>query len=146
MGADWSTDVIADVERWSAEAAEEGGPPVLDGLLDGLRAAGPAPLAQALAERRLAGPPTSEAEAEDLVGAQVEAFRACLSPGVRAVWAPPGSDATSVLARAVEALQSEGKRVLLVAPSDAVVDETLHAAVQRMEPGVAVRVRPRPRC
>jgi hypothetical protein len=132
MGADWSTDVIADVERWSAEAG--------DGILDGLRAAGPAPLAQALAERRLSGPPTSEAEAEELVGAQVEAFRACLSPGVRAVWAPTGSGATSVLARAIEALHSEGKRVLLVAPSDAVVDETLHAAVQRMEPGVAVRV------
>ncbi len=145
MGADWSTDVIADVERWSAEAGEEECPvrptQVLDGLVDGLRAAGPAPLAQALAERRLSGPPTSEAEGEGLNEGQVEALRACLSPGVRAVWAPPGTGAALVLARAVEALVGEDKRVLLVAPSDGAVDEALHAAVQLMEPepGVAVR-------
>lgn len=94
MGANWSADVIADVERWSAEAGDPPDPPeysrhVLDGLLDRLRAAGPAPLAQALAERRLAGAPTSEAEADGLAGTQAEAVRACLSPGLRAVWARP---------------------------------------------------------
>jgi hypothetical protein len=56
MGADWSTDVIADVEQ------REDGLPALDALLDGLRAAGPAPLAQALAEGRLAGTPAPDAE------------------------------------------------------------------------------------
>jgi AAA domain-containing protein len=160
MGEDWSTDVIADVERWSAEAGDEGGAviwsdlgaaepreeglPVLDGLLDGLRAAGTAPLAQALAERRLAGPPTSDAEAEGLVGSQVEAFRACLGPGVRMVWGPPGAGVSPVLARAIAALVADGKRVLLVAPSDTAVDDTLDAAVQLMEPapGVVVRVGP----
>jgi hypothetical protein len=219
MGGDWSTDVIADVERWCAEGGEEDRPatwsdlgaavpredgllvldlrgrrvdvlepclagekgpdreqnypieelrdedglllvrppsdlpehsrhvwvrstPVLDGLLDGLRSAGPAPLAQALVERRLAGPPTSDAEGEGLVGAQVEALRACLSPGVRVVFAPPGTGAPLVLARAVEASVGEGKRVLLVAPSDAAVDEVLHAFAGQMapEPGVVVRV------
>ncbi|TWF75608.1 AAA domain-containing protein [Pseudonocardia hierapolitana] len=116
--------------------------PALDGLLDGLRAAGPAPLAQALVERRLAGPPTSGAEADGLAGAQVEALRACLSPGLRAVWAPPGSGSTDVLTRAIEALLGEGKRVLLVAPSDTAVDEAMDTLVRRMAPeaGVAVRV------
>jgi predicted Fe-S protein YdhL (DUF1289 family) len=118
--------------------------PVLDGLLDGLRAAGPAPLAQALAERRLAGPPTAEAvtEAAGPAGARAEAVRACLGPGLRVVWAPPGSGSTDVLTRAIEALRGEGKRVLLVAPSDAAADEAMDALVRRTAPeaGVVVRV------
>src|SRR5690242_19067404 len=113
MAADWSTDVIADVERLSAD----GRTAVPDGLLDAERVAGPAPLAQALAERRLAGPATSDAVADGLTGAQTEALRACLGPGVRVVWAPAGTGAPDVLARAVEGLVGEGKRVLLVAPT-----------------------------
>jgi AAA domain len=116
----------------------------VEGLLDGLRVAGPAPLAQALAEKRLAGAPTSGVEAEGLVGAEVEAFRACLSPGVRLVWTPPGTGEAYVLARAIEALVAEGKRVLLVSRSSDAVDEALDAALRRMSPqlGVAVRVGP----
>ncbi|MHA6627877.1 AAA domain-containing protein [Pseudonocardia sichuanensis] len=115
-----------------------------EALRDGLRAAGPAALAEALAQRRLAGAPTSRAAADGLPEEQVEAFRACLGPGVRLVWAPPGTGATQVLARAVEALAGEGKRVLLVATADTAVDDVLHAAVRRMAPaaGTAVRVGP----
>lgn len=118
--------------------------PVVGSLLDGLRAAEPASLAAALAEKRPAGAPTSEAEVDGLVEGQVEAFRACLSPGLRLVWAPPGTGRSPVLARAIEALVQEGKRVLLVSTVDAAVDETLDAAVARMSPeeGVAVRLGP----
>jgi AAA domain-containing protein len=113
-------------------------------LLEGLRAAGKAPLAQALAEKRLAAAPTSQAAGEGLAGAQVEAFRACLGPGVRLVCAAPDADKTPVLARAIETLVGAGKRVLLVSPVDLAVDEALDAVVRRMapEPGVAVRVGP----
>jgi len=112
--------------------------PVVGSLLDGLRAVGQAPLAQALAERRLAGKPTSDAEAEGLDDEQVEAFRACLGPGLRLVWAPPGTGKTEVLARAIDALVDDGKRVLLVST----VDEALDAVAEQMssEPGVAVRI------
>ena len=116
--------------------------PEVAGLLDGLRAAGPAPLAQALAERRPAGSPTSRAEPDGLLDAQVEAYRACLSPGVRLVWGPPGTGKTYVLARAIEALVDEGKRVLLVSASNIAVGDVLHAVVRRMSPqaGIVVRV------
>lgn len=112
--------------------------PVVGSLLDGLRAAGPAPLAQALAEKRPAGKPTSEAKAQGLDDEQVEAFRACLSPGLRLVWAPPGTGRTRVLARAIEALVHDGKRVLLVST----VDELLDAVTEQMslEQGAAVRI------
>ncbi|MHA6618573.1 AAA domain-containing protein [Pseudonocardia sp. DLS-67] len=116
--------------------------PVAGSLLEGLRAAGEAPLADALARKDLAGEPTSKAKAEGLVDEQVEALRACLSPGVRLVWKPPGAGTTEVLARAIEALVDEGRRVLLVSTLDEAVDAALDAAVERMapEPGVAVRI------
>jgi superfamily II DNA or RNA helicase len=61
-------------------------------------------LAEALAENRLAQGATSPADAVGLLEAQAEAFRACLSPGVRLVWGPPGTGKTQVLARAIEEL------------------------------------------
>jgi hypothetical protein len=138
MATDWAKDVIAGVERWAAV----GGAQAVDTLLDGLRAAGPAPLAQALAERRPAGRSKSDAAADGLLGAQAEAFRACLAPGVRLVWAPQGSDTATVLAHAVQALVDQGKRVLLVSPANVAVEEALREVVRRMTPqaGVVVRV------
>ncbi|OZM77313.1 AAA domain-containing protein [Pseudonocardia sp. MH-G8] len=113
-----------------------------EALRDGLRVAGPAPLAQALAEGRLSGAPADHPGTEGLSGEQGEALRACLSPGVRLVWGPPGTGTTEVLARAVEELVGAGKRVLLVSTTDSAVDDVLHAALARMAPaaGTAVRV------
>jgi len=205
LGADWSTDVIADVERWSAEDGADGCPaawvhlgvadpredgllalggrdlrvdvrdpclsgekgpeheqcypveavhdedgllvlrppsdlpersrhvwvrtaPVLDGLLDGLRVAGEAPLARALAERRLGAAPSAGAAGQ--AGDQPDPVRGCLGPGLRVVWAPPGS--AHALARAVAALVDDGKRVLLVAPSEAAVDDAVRVVARRM--------------
>jgi hypothetical protein len=132
------------VLRASAGAPAEGmhlwgrAAPVVGSLLDGLRAAGEAPLAQALAEKRPAGKPTAAATAVGLDEEQVGALRACLSPGLRLVWAPPGTGKTQVLARAIEALVHEGKRVLLVST----VDEALDAVTEQMsaEPGEVVRI------
>jgi hypothetical protein len=116
--------------------------PVVGPLLEGLRAPGAAPLAKALARKRLAGSPTAATQADGLAEEQLEAFRACLSAGLRLVWAPPGTGKVQVLACAVEALVRAGRRVLLVAARDEAVDEVLEAAVARMspEPGVVVRI------
>jgi hypothetical protein len=117
---------------------------LLEKLRDGLRAAGDAPLAQALANRRLSGPPTVRLAVDGLLDAQAEAFRACLSPGVRMVWGPPGTGKTQVLARAIEELVRAGKRVLLVSTANVAVDNALLAALPRLPrlPGVAIRVGP----
>ncbi|GAA5134063.1 AAA domain-containing protein [Pseudonocardia adelaidensis] len=136
------------VLRPQAGSAEEGGrlwgrsEPVVGSLLDGLRAAAAAPLGEALAARKLAGKPTSKAKPDGLVEEEAEAFRACLSPGLRLVWAPPGTGKAQVQTRAIEALVADGKRVLFVSTVDEALDEALAAAVERMspEPGVAVRV------
>jgi hypothetical protein len=132
------------VVRRPADAPVEGGhlwvraAPVVGSLLDGLRAAEPSPPAQALAEKRLAGKPTSDAVADGLDDEQVEALRACLSPGLRLVWAPPGTGRTRVIARAVERLVAEGKRVLLLST----LDEALDAVSEQVAvgPGMAVRI------
>ncbi|MGH3686297.1 MAG: hypothetical protein ACRDSM_14845 [Pseudonocardiaceae bacterium] len=82
---------------------------LVEKLLTGLRESGTAPIADAFAAGRLAtaakhGIP----ESPGLVGAQMEAYRACLSPGVRLVWGPPGAGKTRVLARAIEDLVTQG--------------------------------------
>lgn len=115
---------------------------LIDKLRTGLAAAGPSPLAEALAEGRLAGAPTATATAPGLLPAQTEAFRACLSPGVRLVWGPPGTGKTRVLASAIGELVRAGKRVLLVSTANVAVDNALRAVVPGLpqRPGVAVRV------
>jgi hypothetical protein len=111
-------------------------------LAHGLRAASSAPLADALAGRELAGPPTAQVDAPALLDAQVEALRACLSPGVRLVCGPPGTGRTEVLARALEEQVRRGHRVLLVSAADVAVDQVLLTAVRRLrpEPGTVLRV------
>jgi hypothetical protein len=115
---------------------------LIDKLRAGLAAAEPSSLAEALAEGRLAGAPTAEVTAPGLLPAQAEAFRACLSPGVRLVWGPPGTGKTRVLASAIEELVRAGKRVLLVSTANVAVDNALRAVVSNLpeKPGAAVRV------
>jgi thymidine kinase len=114
-------------------------------LLSGLRESTAAPIADAFATGRL--PTSSMEEIGDppgLIDAQVDAYRACLSAGVRLVWGPPGAGKTMVLARAIEDLINKGKRVLLVSTANIAVDNALHAVVKAMQPphGTAVRVGP----
>jgi hypothetical protein len=117
---------------------------LLEKLVQGLRAADSAPLAQALAEKQLSVSPTSGPVMKALLPAQQAAFRACLSPGVRLVWGPPGTGKTQVLALAIERLMSARKRVLLVSTANVAVDNALAAVVRRVSPrpGEVLRVGP----
>lgn len=118
---------------------------LLQKLRDGLQSMGAAPLARALAAKNLAGPPTAQVGAPPgLLPAQVEAYRACLSPGVRLVWGPPGTGKTQVLARAIEDLAKSGQRVLLVSTANVAVDNALLAVVRALQPerGQVIRVGP----
>jgi AAA domain len=118
---------------------------LVEKLLTGLRESGMTPIADALAAGRLAtaakhGIP----ESPGLIGPQIEAYRACLNPGVRLVWGPPGAGKTRVLARVIEDLVNAGKRVLLVSTANVAVDNALLAVVKAMRParGTVVRVGP----
>ncbi|MCO1655769.1 AAA domain-containing protein [Pseudonocardia humida] len=118
---------------WSPSATPRA---AVERLLDGLRELRDAPLAEALAAGRLDGPPTSQAAAPPgLSDAQVEAYRACRSPGLRVVWSPPGTGRTRVLARAAEDLLRAGKRVLLVSTAAVMADSVLLEVVRSMRPG-----------
>ncbi|GLY70269.1 AAA domain-containing protein [Amycolatopsis taiwanensis] len=114
-------------------------------LISGLRESGNAHIADAFATDRLAPHPMRGIPAPPgLVGAQADAYRACLSEGVRLVWGPPGAGKTRVLARAIEDLVNGSKRVLLVSTANVAVDNALHAVVKAMRPkrGAAIRVGP----
>lgn len=118
---------------------------LLESLLSGLRSAGPAPLAEALAQGRFAGRPDADvAVPPGLLAAQADAYRACRSPGVRLVWGPPGAGKTRVLARAIEDLVRGGRRVLLVSTANVAVDNAVRAVVTSLQParGTVVRVGP----
>ena len=117
---------------------------LLEKLRDGLRPQAPRPWRRRWRRSGSAGTPTAGADAVGLLDAQAEAFRACLSPGVRLVWGPPGTGKTQVLARAIEELVRAGKRVLLVSTANVAVDNALHAVLPRLpqRPGVAIRVGP----
>lgn len=117
---------------------------LLDKLAQGLRSADVVPLAEAMVRGELSGPPTARGGAPGLLPAQTEAFRACLSPGVRLVWGPPGTGKTQVLASAIEALVRRGQRVLLVSTANVAVDNALQAVVRRLSApaGTAIRIGP----
>lgn len=118
---------------------------LLEKLVSGLRAVGRAPLAEALAAGDLAGPPArSSPVPPGLLFAQPDAYLACMNPGVRLVWGPPGTGKTQVLARAIEDLMRAGKRVLLVSTANVAVDNALLAVVKavQLRPGQAIRVGP----
>ncbi|MBN6035411.1 hypothetical protein [Amycolatopsis sp. 195334CR] len=106
-------------------------------VADGLLGLAEAPLADRLAAGELdpvakAGSaaeaePTAEAEPvapiEGLNEEQSAAYRACLSPGVRLVWAPPGTGVTRVLGKAVEELAQKGKSVLVLSADEALAEK-----------------------
>lgn len=117
---------------------------LVERLLDGLRACGDTPIADAFAAGTLVTRAAPVPAPPGLTAAQVEAYRSCLTPGVRVVWGPPGTGKTRVLSRAIEDLIKSGARVLLVSTANIAVDNALQAVVQAKRParGVAVRVGP----
>jgi AAA domain len=118
---------------------------LLDRLAQGLRRVGSATaLADALVNGSTAGSPTSMATQPGLLPEQLQAFRACLSPGVRLVWDPPGTGKTRVLASAIQELVRRGQRVLLVSTANIAVDNALHEVIPRLapKPGTAIRIGP----
>jgi len=117
------------------------GPPgrLVHSLRERIRRLSGTGLAAELAAGRTAGAPAAlDQEPEGLSDGRREAYAACLSPGLRLVWAPPGTGATTVLARAAGDLVAAGRRVLLVSGVNRAVDDALEAVLASgagFEPG-----------
>ncbi len=115
-------------------------------LREGVLALDQAPLADKLAAGRL--DPLSPGPASDyppgLLPRQQKAYRACVEPGLHAVWGPPGTGKTRVLSRAIEDLVKDGKRVLLVSTANIAVDNALKEVVKHLptDQGQVIRVGP----
>ncbi|GAA2998668.1 AAA domain-containing protein [Actinokineospora diospyrosa] len=112
-------------------------------LSDGIKALDDAPLADKLAARTLDPIPSrSDNYPPGFLPTQRHAYRACTTPGLHAVWGPPGTGKTRVLARSIEDLVRAGKRVLLVSTANIAVDNALNEVIKHLEPapGQVVRV------
>ncbi|PRX47888.1 AAA domain-containing protein [Prauserella shujinwangii] len=100
----------------------------LDRFARELRALGPAPLADRLAEGALDPAPACDDPHE-------AAYRACFEPGVRLVWGPPGTGKSRLVAEAAAELTRAGKRVLVVRADQREVgwtdEDPERAAIQR---------------
>jgi len=76
---------------------------------------------------------------------QSRAVATAREPHLAWLWGPPGTGKTTTVAAIVEALAEDGKRVLLVAPTNVAVDVALSAVLRRLgprEPGHVVRLGP----
>lgn len=114
-------------------------------LRDGIAAIDRAPLAARLAAGALDPVPAStRAAPPDFRPGQAAAYTACLTPGLHAVWGPPGTGKTTVLSRAIETLVAAGKRVLLVSTANIAVDNALRQVIETLKPhpGQVLRVGP----
>jgi hypothetical protein len=115
-------------------------------LREGVLALDRTPLADKLAAGRL--DPLSSGPASDhppgFLPRQQAAYRACVEPGLHAVWGPPGTGKTRVLSRAIEDLVKDGKRVLLVSTANIAVDNALKEVVKHLptDQGQVIRVGP----
>jgi hypothetical protein len=111
-------------------------------LLKALEAIDEPGLADRLAEGRLDPLPTTVPQARGLTGDHARALHACTTPGVRAIWGPPGTGKTTVLGHAVDELLNRGLRVLLVSGTNVAVDNVLSGVLRSREPepGELIRV------
>ncbi|NUT46926.1 MAG: hypothetical protein HOV94_06320 [Saccharothrix sp.] len=115
-------------------------------LRDGIAGLDGAPLADRLATGkldRLPAKPTHDYP-PGFLPAQQLAYQACTEPGLHAVWGPPGTGKTRVLARAIEDLVARGLRVLLVSTANIAVDNALKEVVKNVptDQGQVIRVGP----
>lgn len=115
---------------------------LLASLSDRLAALDEPGLAAVLARGELTKAPTRNASApEDLNDEQRAAYAACMAPGLRMVWGPPGTGKTRVLVSAISDLVLAGNRVLLVSSTNIAVDNALvGVAAAPHEAGEFVRV------
>ncbi|MFD1146356.1 AAA domain-containing protein [Saccharothrix hoggarensis] len=115
-------------------------------LRDGIAGLDRAPLADRLAAGRLDALPAPSAHdyPPGFLPSQRIAYQACTEPGVHAVWGPPGTGKTRVLARAIEDLVKSGRRVLLVSTANIAVDNALKEVVKNIptDQGQVIRVGP----
>ncbi len=114
-------------------------------LRDGIAGLDEAPLADRLAAGRLDPLPSGTYDyPPGFLAAQQIAYRACTEPGLHAVWGPPGTGKTRVLARAIEDLVKRGWRVLLVSTANIAVDNALKEVVKNIptDQGQVIRVGP----
>jgi hypothetical protein len=112
-------------------------------LRDGISSLDQASLADKLAAGELDPVPVRTDEyPPGFLTAQRHAYMACTEPGLHAVWGPPGTGKTRVLARAIEDLAKRGKRVLLVSTANVAVDNALKEVVRNLRPapGTVIRV------
>ena len=118
---------------------------LIERLRDRLVRLTPSPLAEALASGALDPlPGTPPKEPAVLNPGQRLAYLACLGPGLRLVWGPPGTGKTMVLGRAITDLLRAGKRVLLASATNVAVDNALLQVARAWHPapGELVRVGP----
>ncbi|WP_447006512.1 AAA domain-containing protein [Saccharothrix isguenensis] len=118
---------------------------LLKRLREGVAQIDEAPLAAKLAAGRLDPVPADTSDhPPGFMPGQRAAYRACLTPGLHAVWGPPGTGKTTVLSRAIEDLVKAGKRVLLVSTANIAVDNAMSQVVRKLNPrpGQVIRVGP----
>ena len=70
---------------------------------------------------------------ETLSDSQYQAVQTALTSPVSYIWGPPGTGKTWTLAHAVSALVRQGKRILIVAPTNNAIDNSLRTVLQVME-------------
>nr|WP_240974233.1 AAA domain-containing protein [Nonomuraea sp. FMUSA5-5] len=101
---------------------------LLQSLGEQLRSLRPSPLTTAFAAGRLSPLPTPGRHG--LNDEQDQAVSACIAKGLHAIWGPPGTGKTRVIAHALRALRSSGTSALLVSGTNIAVDNALERAAE----------------
>ncbi|MFI7445823.1 AAA domain-containing protein [Nonomuraea indica] len=101
---------------------------LVESLVEHLRQLSPSPLTSAFATGRLS--PVPPARDHGLNAEQNQAVSVCCAGGLHAIWGPPGTGKTRVIAHALRSLRAAGKSVLLVSGTNVAVDNALERAAE----------------